>query len=186
MKRIKVLVLAVMSVCLILNSALVLAKTDKTTDGTSSKQSSQSNKQANTEAKGVTVQQWQKELKPLFDEIRANKTETIHLRNQLTQLRDNAVAKIDDLRQQNENLTDEQMDALLAPLKDFLQTLKEDKAEIGGQLGDVQQQVVDLRKTKKELDIAQAKITLHNIIMAQEQRITTLKATIEDLEDFLD
>jgi septal ring factor EnvC (AmiA/AmiB activator) len=176
MKRIKVVVLAVMSVCLILNSTLVFAKTDKITDGTSSKQ--------NFESK--TVQQWQKELKPLFDEIRINKTETIQLRNQLIQLRNNAVAKINDLRQQNGNLTDEQMKALLAPLKGFLQTLKEDKAEIDGQLGDVQQQVVDLRKAKKEQDITQAKITLHNIIIVQEQRITALKATIEDLEDFLD
>lgn len=172
MKKFKKLAAVLTLICFVFSSNVVMAS-----QGNTVQENIQNKVQTKVEQR-ANVRTWFQELKPLFEQVRQNNGEIIRLRNELAQTRSQVGAKVQELREQKDNLTEEQ----IAELKQYLQVLKEDKQEIKDELGNIHKEVLRLRLAKKDEQIDQAKEILQGILDTQQQRIELLTKTIKDLK----
>ena len=117
------------------------------------------------------------ELTPLLQTIRSNRTQIIELRANARNAYNKAKSHIKDLKQNKENLTSEQIQAI----KDSLNVLKQDKQVLGDTMGDIAHELPDLRTARRDKNIEKVKSSLNTFIGVQNTRITELQKIIDDL-----
>lgn len=117
------------------------------------------------------------ELTPLLQTIRSNRTQTLSLRANARDAYTTAKNHIKELIKNKDSLTSEQIQAI----KDSLNVLKQDKQALGDTVGDIANELPDLRAARKDRNIEQVKNSLNKIISVQNTRITELQKVINDL-----
>ncbi len=122
------------------------------------------------------------QMEPQTNRIRNNRTEILGLRNEVQAAHQEAVMHIQQLRQNQDCLTDEQVEALRL----CLQTLQQNRLQICETVGDIQSEGLKLRQARREQNTEQMQACLENMAAVQEARIKLLEASLEDINDILD
>lgn len=167
-------------ICLVLNSAFVFAEGDGL-QSSPANQNITGVRAQNIQQKVQAAKGWSQELKPLFDQVRTNRLEILKVKNELLSLQGEARAKVRELREQKDSLTDEQ----LQQLKEVLKVFKADKGELKAMIGKIHVQTLELRIEKREKDVDQGKDCLNAIIALQKQKIDALIKSVADLKNFI-
>jgi chromosome segregation ATPase len=115
------------------------------------------------------------ELKPLSDEMRANRTELKDLKTELRQQSQAARAHIKDLKAKPESVTSEQIEQI----KSVVAEIKKTRAELKDANGQFKNDREDLKSARKNKDTEGVKAAFQKIIDLQEQRIARIKTLIE-------
>ncbi|NLI91183.1 MAG: hypothetical protein GX434_02950 [Peptococcaceae bacterium] len=179
MKKTTIVMAAVMTICLLVNSAVVFAADNAS--GNALKGNNPEQRLEKIQEKVQNIKNWNQEIKPLLEQARSGRVEIIRLRSQLLNMRGQLESKIQQLRQQKDNLTDDQ----IAQLKACLEAIKADKTGIKDTLGGIHSQLPGLRGAKKDQDLEKAKAALQEIIKVQQERINLLNKGIADLQKVL-
>jgi|GEM_PF-3679854 len=122
------------------------------------------------------------EIQPQLATIRDNRTEILELRAEARRAHSAAVAHIKELRQDVDNLTDEQIDAL----KDAVDILRQHRIDFSATLGDIWTETLVIRSARRDQDVEQIKDALDRIIAVQAERIELLETSIADMNSILD
>jgi len=131
--------------------------------------------------KKTAIQQRQElkvQLQTIAKQIKTNRAEILQLKAEARIAQKAAVANIQKLKKSPDKLTEAQV----ADLKDAKETLKKSRIELAKSVGEINTDKALLKAAKKGQDSAQMKAALDKITAAQQERVTMLKAIIEDLK----
>ncbi len=129
-----------------------------------------------------TAKELYSQLQPQIAEIRDNRTEILGLRAEARKAYDAAAEHVKELKENRDNLTDEQV----GELKQAIKTLRQYRLELSGTIGNIHTEVLEIRAARREQNIEQIKESLAEIIAIQEERIELLKSSIEVMNRVLE
>jgi len=182
--KIKRLITVLIISCFLLNSTAVLAAGPEKGSGEMNNNSVQNNSVQNGEGfqqKSQFERKWDNELKSLRNEILRCNVAAVHLRNEIRKTQREVLSRIEQLKEQKESLTEEQ----IQELKDYLQSLRENNNQVRNEMGTIQREVNALRTAKREQNGETVQQCLERILLQQQERIRLMDKTAEDLEKIL-
>jgi chromosome segregation ATPase len=124
------------------------------------------------------AKEWAAETKPGLEEIKDNREQILQLKEKSNTVYKKAKAKIKQLLQNKDSLTNEQ----IKELKQAAAKLSADKKLLENSIGDIEAENIKLKEARTGRDLTAYKQAQQNIIKIQESRIGLLKTVIEDIK----
>lgn len=150
--------------------------------GGSDNQSSYSQNQGEVQHKPQTAKDLHDKFQPQTARIRNNRTETLALRLEARETYTAALQHIKTLKEDPDNLSDQQLNTLRQALRE----LKQNRLELCDTLGDVDNETLKLRTAYREQNMEQMQACLDNVTSIQEARMELLRKCIKNMESILE
>ncbi len=119
---------------------------------------------------------------PQVNCIRNNRNEISEMRGEAQEAYQIAVRHINQLRQNQDCLTEQQVEALRL----CLQNLQQNRLQISETVGDIQTEGVKLRQARRQQNTQQMQECLENIAAVQQARIKILNDSIDEMNAILE